>query len=126
MSVKSIVEDIKKLSALELSDLVKEIEETFNVSAAAPTVVSDAVAPAAGSDAAVEEKTEFKLVLKDAGGQKIKIIKALRSVVPGLNLKDAKEMADSAPGTVKESLKKDEAEKAKKALEEAGATVELL
>lgn len=131
MSVKKIeeiIEQIKGLSALELSELVKGIEDTFGVSAAAQAAV--VAAPAAGGDSsgAAEEKTDFKVVMKDAGSESIKVIKALRSVVSGLNLKEAKDIVvgcKDAPAVIKEGVAKEEAESMKKALEEAGATVEL-
>jgi len=125
MSAK-ILDEIKKLSVVELAELVKAIEEEFGVSASAP-VAAVAAAPAAGGEAAAaeEEKSEFKVTLKDAGGEKIKVIKALRSVVSTLSLKDAKEKVESAPCVVAESAPKDEAKKMKETLEAAGAKVEL-
>lgn len=118
-----ILEEIKKMSVVEVANLVKAIEEEFGVSAAAPVAVA-AAAPAAGG-AAAEEKSEFKVTLKEAGGEKIKVIKALRAAVQGLSLKDAKEMVESAPAVVAESSPKDDAKKIKEALEAAGAKVEL-
>jgi len=116
------VEEIGKMSVMELADLIKEIEDKFGVSAAAPVA---AVAVAAGGDASAEEaKTEFKVTLKDIGSAKIKVIKALRSVTQ-LNLGDAKKAVESAPHVVAESASKEDADKIKKALEEAGASVEL-
>ncbi len=120
--LKSFVEEIKKLSVLEVSELVKMLEEEFGVSAAAPVAVAG-VAAAGGADAAAE-KTEFDVVLKDAGAAKLKVVKAVREAT-GLGLKEAKDMVDGAPATVKEGVSKDEAEKLKAALEEAGAVVEL-
>jgi large subunit ribosomal protein L7/L12 len=110
------------MSVTDLADLVEAFKEKFNVTiAAAPA----AAAPAAGGDAAeAEEKTEFTVVLKDAGAKKIQVIKAVREVT-SLGLKEAKDLVDSAPGNVKEDVTKDEAEAVKKKLEEQGATVEL-
>ena len=118
-----ILEEIKKMSIVEVANLVKAIEEEFGVSAAAPVAVA-AAAPAAGG-AAAEEKSEFKVTLKDIGGEKIKVIKALRSVVTGLSLKDAKDMAESAPCVVAEAAPKDDAKKIQETLQAAGAKVEL-
>ena len=122
--VVNLIEEVKALTVLELSELVKALEEEFGVSAAAPVAV--AAAPAAGGDAgaAAEEKTEFDVVLANVGAEKIKVIKAVREIT-GLGLADAKAVVDGAPGTVKEAVAKDEAEEMKKKLEEAGATVEL-
>lgn len=118
-----LIESIKNLSVLELSELVKALEEEFGVSAAAPVAV--AAAPAAGGAAAAEEeKTEFTVTLKDAGANKINVIKAVRELT-SLGLREAKEMVESAPKPVKENVNKDEAAEAKKKLEEAGATVEV-
>jgi large subunit ribosomal protein L7/L12 len=114
-----VLEFISNLSVLELSELVKEFEEKFGVSA--QPVAGVAVA-AAGE--AAEEKTEFDLVLQSAGDKKINVIKAVRAIT-GLGLKEAKDAVESAPATLKEGMSKDDAEKAKKELEEAGATVEL-
>ena len=119
--IKNIVEEIKTLSVMELADLVHAIEEEFGVSAAAPVAV--AVAPGAGA-AAAEEKSEFDVVLTDAGASKINVIKAVKEIT-GLGLKEAKELVDNAPKTVKEAVSKDEAEEIKTKLTEAGATVEL-
>jgi large subunit ribosomal protein L7/L12 len=118
-----ILEAIKGMSVLDLADLVKELEETFGVSAAAPVAV--AAAPAAdggGSAAAEEEQSEFTVVLKEIGDKKINVIKAVRSVTT-LGLKEAKDLVESAPANVKEGVGKDDAEAAKTALEEAGAVV---
>ncbi|MEK9659017.1 MAG: 50S ribosomal protein L7/L12 [Chloroflexota bacterium] len=118
-----LIESIKNLSVLELSELVKALEEEFGVSAAAPVAI--AAAPAAGGAAAAEEeKTEFTVTLKDAGANKINVIKAVRELT-SLGLREAKEMVESAPKPVKENVNKDEAAEAKKKLEEAGATVEV-
>lgn len=122
---KKIVDELNKLSALELSQVVKHLEDEWGVSAAAPAAV--AAAPAAGGDAgadAAEEKTEFTVTLKDAGAQKVAAIKAVKEIT-GLGLGEAKAIVDGAPAPVKEKVSKDEAESAKKLLEEAGATVEL-
>ncbi len=121
--VAEIVDKIKELSLLEASELKKALEEEFGVTAAAPVVV--AAAGAAGGDAgATEEKTEFDVVLQSFGDKKINVIKVVRAHT-GLGLKEAKELVDKAPNTVKEGIPKDEAEKLKKEFEEAGATVEL-
>ena len=116
-----IIEQIKALTILELADLVKAIEEEFGVSAA-PVAVAGAAAPAAA--AAEEEKTEFDVVLKSFGANKLGVIKVVREIT-GLGLKEAKEMVEGAPKTVKEGVSKDEAESLKKTLEEAGAEVEV-
>ncbi|MEZ0575921.1 50S ribosomal protein L7/L12 [Halodesulfovibrio aestuarii] len=117
-----VVEFISNMTVLELSEFIKELEETFGVSAAAP-VAAVAAAPAEGG-AAAEEKTEFDVILKAAGGNKIAVIKAVRALT-GLGLKEAKEAVDSAPKALKEAVSKEDAEAAKKALEEAGAEVEV-
>ena len=117
---KSIIEEIEKMSALEIVELVKALEEKFGVSAAAPVMV----AGAAEAGAAAEEKTSFAVELKAAGEQKIQVIKAVRELT-GLGLKEAKDIVDGAPKTIKENVAKAEAEEMKKKLEEAGATVEL-
>lgn len=120
-----VVEYISGLSVLELSELVKEFEEKFGVSAQ-PTVVAGGAAAGGGGEAAAaeEEKTEFDVVLKDVGAKKINVIKAVRALT-GLGLKEAKEAVEGAPSNIKEGVDKDAAEEAKKALEEAGATVEI-
>lgn len=120
--VTKLIEDVKALTVLELSELVKALEEEFGVSAAAPVAV--AAAPAAGGAAAAEEKTEFDVVLKSAGANKIQVIKAVREIT-GLGLKEAKAMVDEAPKTVKEAVSKDDAESMKAKLTEAGAEVEV-
>ena len=123
MDNKQILDAIKEMNVLDLAELVKEIEETFGVSAAAPVAV--AAAPAAGdAGAAAEEKTEFDVVLKAAGAEKIKVIKGVREAT-GLGLKEAKEMVDSAPSTIKEALGKEDAEKLVASLKEVGADVEM-
>ena len=120
--ITNILEEIKTLTIVELADLVKAVEEEFGVSAAAPVGV---VAVAGGAAApAAEEKTEFDVVLKSFGAKKLDVIKAVREIT-GLGLKEAKEMVEGAPKTVKEGVSKDEAEKVKAALTEAGATVEI-
>jgi len=121
--VSEIVEKIEKLTLLEAVELKKALEEKFGVTAAAPMMMG-AVSAAAAPAAVVEEKTEFNVELKSAGAQKINVIKVVRAAT-GLGLKEAKDLVDGAPKTVKESLSKDDAEKLKKELEEAGATVEL-
>lgn len=121
-----VIELVKKLPALELSRLVKALEEEFGVTAAAPMAMG--MMPAAGAGAGpeeVEEKTSFDVHLTEVGSQKIQVIKTVRQLVSGLGLKEAKALVDSAPTAVKESVPKDEAEKVKAALEEAGATVEI-
>ena len=120
--ITNILEEIKTLTIIELADLVKAVEEEFGVSAAAPVgvVAAGAAAPAA----AAEEKTEFDVVLKSFGAKKLDVIKAVREIT-GLGLKEAKEMVEGAPKAVKEGVSKDEAESVKKALEEAGAEVEV-
>lgn len=120
MTNEEILEAISSMSVLELSELVKAIEDKFGVSAAAPVAVAAAAAPAA----AAEEKTEFGVILKDAGATKIKVIKAVRELT-GLGLKDAKALVDGAPKEVKTGVAKADAEAMKAKLEEAGATVEL-
>lgn len=120
----NIIEEVKNLTVLQLSELVKALEEEFGVSAAAPVAVAAAGAPAAGGEEAAEEKSSFDVVLASAGSSKIPVIKAIREVT-GLGLKEAKAMVDGAPATVKEGVAKDEAEKIKETLAGAGATVEL-
>jgi large subunit ribosomal protein L7/L12 len=121
--VDTILEEIKGLTLLEASDLVKKMEETFGVSAAAATVVAGGGGGAAAA-APAEEKTEFTVVLTDVGGNKINVIKAVREVT-SLGLKEAKDLVDGAPKTVKEGVNKDEAASIKKKFEEAGAKVEI-
>ena len=124
--VTDILDMVKEMTVLELSELVKAFEEEFGVSAAAPVAV--AAAPAAGGAApaggAAEEKTDFDVVLTDCGQQKVTVIKVVREIT-GLGLKEAKELVESAPKAVKEGINKDEAEAIKAKLEEAGATAEL-
>ena len=125
MTREEMISEIESMTVLELNELVKALEEKFGVSAAAPVAV--AAAPAAGAAAApaAEEKTEFDVVLKEAGAEKIKVIKVVREVVSGLGLKEAKEIVDGAPKTLKEGVSKDEAEKIKAKFAEVGATVEI-
>ncbi len=120
--ITNILEEIKTLTILELADLVKAVEEEFGVSAAAPVGVV-AVAGAAAAPAA-EEKTEFDVVLASAGDQKLKVVKVVKEEL-GLGLKEAKDLVDAAPNTVKEGASKEDAEKIKAALEAVGATVEI-
>lgn len=119
--VLKLIEDVKALTVLELSELVKALEEEFGVSAAAPVAV--AAAPAAAAEA-VEEQTEFAVVLSEVGGEKIKVIKVVREIT-GLGLKEAKDLVDGAPGTVKEGVSKEDAEAMKAKFEEVGAKVTL-
>lgn len=120
--VLKLIEDVKSLTVLELSELVKALEEEFGVSAAAPVAV--AAAPAAGGAAAAEEKTEFDVVLSAVGGNKIAVIKVVREIT-GLGLKEAKEVVDNAPKPLKEAVAKEEAEAIVKKLEEVGAKGEI-
>ena len=118
-----IIEAIKEMNVLDLSELVKELEDVFGVSAAAPMAM--AAAPAAGgATEAAAEQTEFDVILAEIGGQKIKVIKAVRELT-GLGLKEAKAVVDGAPGSIKEGIAKDEAEAIKTKLEEFGAKVEI-
>lgn len=121
--VLNLIEEVKNLTVLELSELVKALEEEFGVSAAAPMAVAAAPAAAAAAPAA-EEKTEFDVVLQSAGAEKIKVIKVVRELT-GLGLKEAKELVDNAPKTVKEGASKEEADTIKAKLEEVGAQVEV-
>jgi large subunit ribosomal protein L7/L12 len=122
MSQQELIENISKMSVLELSELVKALETKFGVSAAAPVAMMAAGAGAAA--APTEEKTEFEVILADGGANKINVIKEVRTIT-GLGLKEAKDLVEGAPKTVKEAVSKDEAEKIKKALEAAGAKVTL-
>ena len=120
-----VVEFISNMTVLELSEFIKELEEKFGVSAAAPAAAMMVAAPAAGGAAdAAEEKTEFDVILKEAGANKIGVIKVVRALT-SLGLKEAKEKVDGCPSTLKEAVSKEEAEEAKKQLTEAGATVEV-
>ena len=125
--IEEALEIIKGMTLLELRDLNKAIEEEFDITAAAPMMMAAAGAPAAGGDgaAAAEEQTEFDVVLKSFGEKKINVIKAVREVVSGLGLKEAKELVEGAPTKVKEGIAKDEADEIKGKLEEAGATVDV-
>ena len=124
MTREDLIKAIEEMSVLELSELVKELEEKFGVSAAAPAMMMAAPAAGAAAPAAEEEKTEFDVVLKENGANKIAVIKVVREIT-GLGLKEAKDLVDGAPKTVKEGISKDEAEEMKKKIEEAGAVVEL-
>ncbi|MBQ2701289.1 MAG: 50S ribosomal protein L7/L12 [Clostridia bacterium] len=122
MTHEEIIAAVESMTILELADLVKAMEEKFGVSAAAPVAVVGGPVAAA---AAEEEKTEFDVILKDAGAEKIKVIKVVREVVSGLGLKEAKEIVEAAPKTLKEAVSKEEAEKIKAKFAEVGATVEI-
>ena len=125
MTRDELITAIGEMTVLELADLVKALEEKFGVSAAAPVAVA-AAAPAAAAAAPAEEKTEFDVVLKGCDASaKLKVIKAVREVVEGLGLKEAKELVEGAPKTIKEGVAKDEAEKIAAKLKEAGANVEV-
>jgi len=121
VSKEDILDTISNMSVMEVVDLISAMEEKFGVSAAAPVAVAAAAGPAA---AAAEEQTEFDVVMTSFGGNKVSVIKAVRAIT-GLGLKEAKEMVEGAPATVKEGASKDEAEGVKKQLEEAGASVEV-
>ena len=125
MNREELISAIESMTVLELAELVKALEEKFGVSAAAPVAVAAAPAAAAGAAEAAEEKTEFDVVLKDVGSEKIKVIKVVREVVSGLGLKEAKDLVDGAPKTLKEGVSKEEAEKIKKQFADVGATVEI-
>ena len=122
MNREQLIEAIKGMTVLELSELVKALEEEFGVSAAAPVAMM--AGPAAGAAEAAEEQTEFDVILKSAGAEKIKVIKAVRELT-GLGLKEAKEVVDGAPKTLKEKVSKEEAESIKAKLSEVGAEVEV-
>jgi large subunit ribosomal protein L7/L12 len=125
MTVEKWIEEIKGMSVLDLSNLVKALEEEFGVSAAAaPVAVAAAPGAGGGGDAAEEEKTDFDVVLTAAGASKIQVIKVVKAAT-GLGLKEAKDLVDGAPGPIKSGVPKDEADKLKAELEEAGATVEV-
>ncbi len=125
--IEEALDIIKGMTLLELRDLNKAIEEEFDITAAAPMMMAAGAAPAAGDGAAAaaEEQTEFDVVLKSFGEKKINVIKAVREVVSGLGLKEAKELVEGAPAKVKEGIAKDEADEIKAKLEEAGATVDV-
>ncbi len=118
--IAALIEEVKGLTVLELAELVHALEDTFGVSAAAAAVA----APAAGAAAEVEEKTEFDVILKDCGASKLNVIKVVRAAT-GLGLKEAKEIADNCPKTLKEAISKEDAEKLANDLKEAGATAEI-
>ncbi len=124
MTPQELIEEIKKMSVLELSELVKALEEEFGVSAAMPMAAAAPAAGAAPAAAAEEEQTEFDVILKGAGEKKIQVIKEVRAIT-GLGLKEAKDLVDGAPNPVKQGIAKEEAENIKKQLEEAGAEVEV-
>ncbi len=123
LTQEEIINSIKEMTVLELNNLVKALEEEFGVSAAAAAVAVPA-AGAAGAAEAAEEKTEFDVILKSPGAKKLEVVKVVKKLT-GLGLKEAKELVDKAPGAVKEGISKEEAEDIKKALEEAGAEVEV-
>ncbi|AIJ32790.1 50S ribosomal protein L7/L12 [Corynebacterium imitans] len=125
LSKDELIEQFKEMTLIELSEFLKEFEEVFDVTAAAPVAAVAAAPGAAGDAAAEEEKDEFDVVLEDAGAKKIGVIKAVREIVSGLGLKDAKEMVEGAPKAILEGASKDDAEAAKAKLEEAGAKVSL-
>jgi large subunit ribosomal protein L7/L12 len=124
MNREEILSEIESMTVLELAELVKALEEKFGVSAAAPMAVAAGPAAAAAAEP-VEEKTEFDVILKDAGAEKIKVIKVVREVVTGLGLREAKELVESVPKPIKEGVPKDEAEKLKAKFAEVGAVVEI-
>ena len=124
LSREDVISYLEKASLMEISELIKDIEEKFGIEAAAPVAVAAAPAPAAGDATPAAEKTEFNIVLDDAGSEKIKVIKIVREIT-ALGLKEAKELVESAPKPLKEGAKKDEAEEVKKKLEEVGAKVTL-
>ena len=123
VSREQVVDFLSNLPVIQMAELIKELEGKWGVEAA-PAAVAVAAGPAGGEAAAVEEQTEFDVILADIGGKKIQVIKAVREIT-GLGLKEAKELVESAPKTVKEQISKDEAAEVKKKLEEAGASVEL-
>ena len=122
--IDALIEQVSNLSVLELSELVHALEEKFGVSAAAPVAVAAGPVAAAPAEA-VEEKTEFDVVMTSFGAEKIKVIKAVREVISGLGLAEAKALVEGIPAKIKEAVSKDEAEQIKKKLEEVGAAVEL-
>ena len=122
--VEKLIEEVKELTVLELSEVVKALEEEFGVSAAAPAAVAAAPVAGGAAPAAAEEKTEFVVIITEAGQEKVKVIKVVKDLT-GPGLKDAKAVVDGAPKAVKEGVSKDEADEIKAKLEEAGATVEV-
>jgi large subunit ribosomal protein L7/L12 len=122
---KELIKSIEEMSVLELSELVKALEDRFGVSAAAPMMMGAAPAASGATAEAAEEKSSYNVVITNAGGNKISVIKAVREILPELGLKEAKDLVDAAPATLKENMKKEDAEAAKTKLTEAGATVEL-
>lgn len=125
LSKKDIIEHIEKMSVMDLADLVKELEEKFGVSAAAPVAVAAAPGAAPGAGAAEEEQQEFDVILTSFGDKKINVIKVVREVSDGLGLKEAKDLVDNVPSKIKEGVSKAEAEETKKKFEEAGAQVDI-
>jgi len=123
-SKEEVLEAISQMSVMDLVELISEMEEKFGVTAAAPVAAAAAPVAGSGDDAAEEEQTEFEVILQSIGDNKIAVIKAVRSI-SGLGLKDAKDLVEAAPKSLKESVSKDEADEMKKQLEEAGASVEL-
>lgn len=124
LAKENLIEAISEMTVLELSDLVKALEEKFGVSASAPISFSPVAGGAAGTTTSTEEKTEFTVILSNAGANKIPVIKVIREIT-GLGLKEAKDLVDGAPKSVKENIPKDQAEDIKKKLTEVGATVEI-
>ena len=125
MTHEEFIAEIEKMSVVELADLVKALEEKFGVSAAAAVAVVPGAAGTGAAAEAEEEKTEFDVVLKDAGPNKLKVIKVVREQVSGLGLKEAKDLVEAAPKAIKEGVSKEEAETMKKAFEEVGAVIEI-
>jgi large subunit ribosomal protein L7/L12 len=123
LSTDELLDAFKDMTLLELSEFVKQFEETFDVTAAAPVAVAAGGGGGAEAEAEVEEQTEFDVVLEGAGDKKIQVIKVVREVVEGLGLKEAKELVEGAPKAVLEQVKKDQADAAKEKLEAAGATI---
>ena len=122
--IQKLIDEVKELTVLELSELVKELEEEFGVSASAPMMAAMPMAGGAAGGAAEEEKTEFDVILAGVGGSKIKVVKVVREVT-GLGLKESKELVDNAPKPLKEGISKEDAEEMKSKLEEAGASIEI-
>ncbi|MET9626666.1 50S ribosomal protein L7/L12 [Lentzea sp. NPDC006480] len=125
LSTEELLDAFKEMTLLELSEFVKQFEETFEVTAAAPVAVAAVAGPAAGGAAEVEEQTDFNVILESAGDKKIQVIKVVREVVSGLGLKEAKELVESAPKAILEGVAKDVADAAKEKLEAAGAKITL-